>query len=406
MAIRKIKGENGRPERWELALTLRRGGQRRTVRRRWNCSDVAREEIERLERTIKAAWAEGDEAFDALFAEADGRVSPDVLSGDSSFQTYVDRWLADQPEGRRIDRKKHVGRLKSFFGDKPLKAFRPKDRYLFRAWMSAQRSDQGKPFSPKTVHEAEICLSAILSHAVDDELIDHNPMRDARAIPAKDRRASGISNVLYADDLGKFLDAAQGLRREWYTAFRLILETGCRSGEVAAFHKDDVDCRRRLVHISKSFDARTRSLKPTKGREERWQRITPALASLLEIQIRRFAFTPILFPSRRGTYRTPNTLAKAMRRTCLAAGVKTISLHGLRHSAATLMAMSDAKEEQIRRFLGHADTQCVRTYVNLAEDMTDESVPEMFSALFDEKPEENGVVIRPKHWAQRTGEKG
>jgi integrase len=107
---------------------------------------------------------------------------------------------------------------------------------------------------------------------------------------------------------------------------------------------------------------------------------------------------------------------KALTKTAEAAKVRRITMHGLRHSAATHLAMTMTREggrvneEDLRRFLGHSEsTNTIRRYLYLAKTVNTQ-VPQVFQSVYEAGKNDNssfGAVpveeeknVEPGRWVQ------
>ena len=96
---------------------------------------------------------------------------------------------------------------------------------------------------------------AVVNLAVDRQLIDTNPARQAR--PPKPTSRSAVPAIWNAQQLAQFLRTARRLRL--YPALHLVAHTGIRRGELAGLNWSDVD-----ITASSLLIARTRQV--TMGR--------------------------------------------------------------------------------------------------------------------------------------------
>lgn len=65
-----------------------------------------------------------------------------------------------------------------------------------------------------------------------------------------------------------------------------------------------------------------------------------------------------------------STLNYHLRQLCKAAGIKTISMHGLRHTHASLLIYDGVSLQSVAKRLGHANTVTTQnTYVHLVEEL-------------------------------------
>ena len=94
----------------------------------------------------------------------------------------------------------------------------------------------------------------ILADAIRDEIISKNPAEHIEFIKdTKAKAADTIHRYLTKEELKIFLDAAQG--NWYYIAFRLMLGTGIRSGELGALEWGDIDYKNGVIHIRRTLTA-------------------------------------------------------------------------------------------------------------------------------------------------------
>lgn len=380
---------------WELRLDLRNGQDRRNLKLRFDSSEKTEEEVKKLEVLLKKAWKEGW-LDDALMA-ADQPVQIKTFNGKSLFSNYSLYWLDVYPAAtgrprRRDDLEPMVKRLNEFFGKMKLSEIRYTDIYQFRNTMLATKSCRKTLFTKKRVHEFEVTLNTILKSAKLDDVIKSNPYEQVRRIPARERRPVEFTNFLWPQDWNKYLEAAKSRNALDHLIFMVTYETGGRQSEIWALTRSDftVDLQGRgVIHIHRTAKP-DKTFGPTKTHDERWQMLSPTLTKLMVAHKKEIADRkcPLLFPNTKWKPKDTNSMDKALTETAEAAGVRRITMHGLRHSAATHLAMTmnregkRVSEEELRRFLGHSEsTNTIRRYLNLAK-TRNQLVPQLFEEIY------------------------
>jgi integrase len=147
-------------------------------------------------------------------------------------------------------------------------------------------------------------------------------------------------------------------------AFRLLFYTGLRLGEMLTLRWDDVDLQDRLLLVRRGLSAGQETL--PKGRRHRFVPLpVPASAALARLADREDYTGPddYVVANRFGRRLEATALRLRYKRGCAAAGLRPVRLHGLRHSAGSLIARtSDAVF--VRDFLGHAKLATTDRYLS------------------------------------------
>jgi integrase len=147
-------------------------------------------------------------------------------------------------------------------------------------------------------------------------------------------------------------------------AFRLLFYTGLRLGEVLTLRWEDVDLTDRLLLVRRGLSAGEEST--PKGRRHRFVPLsTPAAAALARLATRD-GFTEAddyVLANRFGRRLDDSALRHRYKRGCAAAGLRPVRLHGLRHSAGSLIART-SDPVFVRDFLGHAKLATTDRYLS------------------------------------------
>jgi len=179
--------------------------------------------------------------------------------------------------------------------------------------------------------------------------------------------------VLAPDQAAAFLDVLRNHRL--YALFFIAISTGMREGELIGVRWRDLDRegKRLMVRVQRQyFTGKGMVERPTKEHrgtkvieltdneitvlQEHRQRIDAERTALSE----RFGVDVwqdfnLVFPSEVGTPLSPSNLRRLHKATLAKAGLEGVKVHGLRHTAATLMLSADGRVLVASRRLGHAD---------------------------------------------------
>jgi integrase len=231
---------------------------------------------------------------------------------------------------------------------------------------------EARAYSPDTIRLVRASLSALLSAAVDDEILDVNPCLGGRrgrrpGVPTKAKRLAHI-RPLSADELDRVLVAAGAARPLYET----LAKAGLRPSEAFALRVTDLDLDKRTLLVERSLEL-DGTERPTKTYQTRIVRLTASLVRTLRAYVPRLKAQALkrgwgppslLFPTQANTPQDHTKVAKAFKAALRAANV---SLHhrpyDLRHSYASLMLMRGAPLTFVSHQLGHANpTTTLRYY--------------------------------------------
>ncbi|TPF87412.1 integrase [Bifidobacterium sp. UTCIF-37] len=240
-----------------------------------------------------------------------------------------------------------------------------------------------KGSSSTVVLRAEGILSGLLEQAVRDRLIPANPCRDLE-LPRKQRREH---RYLTCAELLRLADAA-GDRR---TIVLVLGLTGLRWGEMAGLRVGDVDLGRRRLSIRRSATEVKGKIVVDTPKSDRWRQVVfPAVldAPLREACAGKSA-GDLVFTGADGGYvrRThgPNTTSSWFYWARKRAGIEgSMTVHDLRHTAASLMVHAGANVKAVQRQLGHATaSMTLDVYADLFDDDLDAVGESMNSMLLE-----------------------
>ena len=255
---------------------------------------------------------------------------------------------------------------------------------------SEERDEKGevtrKMLSATVVLRAHGILSSLLDQARRDRLMAVNPC-DGVELPRKRRKEH---RYLTCDELLRLADAARDKR----TIVLVLGLTGLRWGEMSGLQVGDVDFDRRRLWIRRSATEVNGEIVVDTPKSDKWRQVTfPAMLDgpLREVCEGKPA-DALVFTGADGGYvrRThgPNTTSSWFYWARKRAGIKgDMTVHDLRHTAASLMVASGANVKAVQRQLGHATaSMTLDVYADLFDDDLDAVGEAMNSLLLENVP--------------------
>jgi integrase len=259
---------------------------------------------------------------------------------------------------------------------------------------TSRHEEQRRALSAKSIGNLHQILLKAFGDAVDSEVLARNPA--SRAKPPKNLRGPEKEMVVWSEDqLRSFLSGIEDKR--WYPHLRLAAMTGMRRGEILGLRWGDIDLdNKRLtvrqtavstayrVHFDtpKSHKPRTVDLDDLTCKVLRRHRAQQAAQRLFEGAD--YFPSDLVFTEPTGALTHPDTLSQAMNRLVAARqDLPRLTLHGLRHTHATLLFKSGASLKVVAERLGHADPDfTLRQYVHVLPSMQADAVAKM-TAMVD-----------------------
>ena len=196
-------------------------------------------EAEELERQFKTGYSE---------------------DGNMTFEEFAERWLARQVRyapSTLESYRRMLGRVYPFIGAIPINRLRPIALENLLAELR-KRTYRGRPIGEATVQKYLTVVSAVLSDAKRNEIIQKNPARMID-LPMTHRTAQYIPSPA---EIQKLLDVLAKEPRHYRMFYLLSMCTGCRRGELCALRWSDFKFSGDGLLLTVS---RSRSIIPGKG---------------------------------------------------------------------------------------------------------------------------------------------
>lgn len=279
------------------------------------------------------------------------------VTRDSTVGQWLDSWLETYVRPRREPKTTEFYEayirlhLKPAFGKVPLRKLTV--QHVQR--LMNEKSAEG--LSPSFVRGLRATLRAALNQAWKEGLVEQNIAARVTS-PKMEQRDP---DFLRPDEVGPFLEAAKGHTLE--NLFRFGIATGVRIGEASGLRWCDVDFLSENVAITKQLQRVQGKLvlKDLKSKSSR--RTTPlvgialdALRSEKAVQVLAGFDNPegLVFLNSEGRPLDPKYVDSHLKATLEKAGLRRLSFHKLRHTAATLMVAAGVELHQVKQQLGHS----------------------------------------------------
>lgn len=215
-----------------------------------------------------------------------------------------------------------------------------------------------KSLSPKTIRNTIGLLSAAYNHAINIGQLDTNPC-DRLTLPQGQPREV---RILYVDEIPKFLSVIAGCDQNEKVAYELALFLGLRKSELLGLKEVDIDVLQGTAHIhntrhrvnGKDIEQDTKTARSTR---------ILALPDILLLDIAKLLGIHRQFPYEKCDYLIQdgfgnpmgaNALASRLERLEASNGLPHVTLHGLRHTYASLLNASGVDMAMISAELGHS----------------------------------------------------
>lgn len=227
------------------------------------------------------------------------------------------------------------------------------------------------PLSNKTILEYHRLISSILAQAEKEMLIPYNPA--ARATPPRVTRKE--PDYYQPDEMDRILDALESVPLKWKTLIYLLIDTGCRRGEIAGLKWESIDMESGIVTIERALLYSPKNgvyEGPPKTGKSRTIKLAPETVALLDEHWNQqqllqrqnkdiWVNTGYVFTQENGDRINPDSITDWLRKFSVANGLPHIHPHAFRHTAASTMIASGVDLVTTANELGHANATTTAT---------------------------------------------
>jgi integrase len=217
-------------------------------------------------------------------------------------------------------------------------------------------------------------LKGAIMDAVDDGLIPKDPTRKAiikgkQPVPKKVKYLNQFELHLLLNDL----DLGGEINWDWLIL--LIAKTGMRFSEALALTPADFDFSHQQLSINKTWNYKgDGGFLPTKNKSS-VRKIQIDWQTVIQFSelVKKYKTDQPIFIGESKVYNS--TVNDILARHCNAVGVPVISIHGLRHTHASLLLFAGVSIASVARRLGHSSmTTTQKTYLHIIQELENQDV--------------------------------
>ena len=235
-------------------------------------------------------------------------------------------------------------------------------------------NDYAKEHERQTTLDFHHQLKGAILDAVDEGLISRDPTRKA-IIKGKTPKVKKIKylNQFELHTLIADLDIKEEVNWDWFIL--LVAKTGMRFSEALAITLADFDFARQTLSISKTWDYKgDGGFLPTKNKSSvRKIQIDWQIVVKFSELVKKLPEDKPIFVGEEKVYNS--TVNDVLTRHCKACGISEISVHGLRHTHASLLLFAGVSIASVARRLGHASmTTTQKTYLHIIQELENKDV--------------------------------
>lgn len=294
------------------------------------------------------------------------------------FVDYFERWITVYKDGavRRVTMNKYTLALSWLRKLVPSLLIKDLDRIAYQKLLN----DYAKTHERQTTMDFHHQLKGAILDAIDEGLIPRDPTRKAiiKGKAPREKKPKYLSQFELHTLLGQ-LDLSHGINWDWLIL--LVAKTGMRFSEALAITPRDFDFSRQVLSIGKTWDYKGQGgFLPTKNKSSvrkiqlDWQTVVQFSEGIKDKPLDEPLFVNCKVYN--------STVNDVLKRKCKAAHIPVISIHGLRHTHASLLLFAGVSIASVARRLGHASINTTqKTYLHIIRELENKDIDLVMRAL-------------------------
>ena len=282
------------------------------------------------------------------------------------IERYIEKELPKNPDSYK-KQKQLLTWWRSHLGRYFLCHITPSMIAELRDKLMSEKNFKGKLRSASTCRRYIFSLSKAYTICTQEwQWTKENPVAQI----SKPKENKPKDRYLEKEEIGILLSACQKSKSPHVYAFTLFsLGTGARKGEVLDLLWEDVD-----------FFRSTATFRDTKNSEDRTVHLNKGLLEcLMDEYKKRLVKSKYVFPSKDG--KKPADIKSGWERVVQISNFKDVTIHTLRHTVASHLAMSGFSPLEIGRILGHKSLSMIKRYSHLSTASTERPLDKLSEEL-------------------------
>lgn len=306
------------------------------------------------------------------------RVVINTINEEMSFCDYYSQWVDVYKEGaiREVTMKKYKltqAWLRKLIPDLKLSEF---DRVSYQKLINGYAEHHEHQTTMDFHHQ----LKGAILDAVDEGLIQRDPTRKA-IIKGKQPRQKKVKYLNQFELHAVLADLKLDPIPNWDWLILLVAKTGLRFSEALGLTPDDFDFVHQTLSVNKTWNYKNGGgFVPTKNASSvRKVQLDWQLIMQLSVLLKSLPGDKPIFVDGKVYNSTANGI---LARHCKQAGVPVISIHGLRHTHASLLLFAGVSIASVSKRLGHASMNTTQEiYLHVIRELENKDVDIVMRAL-------------------------
>lgn len=301
-----------------------------------------------------------------------------TYDGNEKFYKYYEKWIEVYKEGaiRNATMQKYKLTLKWLKKIAPNLKINEINRISYQEILNKYAESHERQSTMDFHHQ----LKAAILDAVDEGMISRDPTRKA-IIKGKTPREkkNKYLNQFELQKLIADLDLKEKINTDWL--IYLIAKTGIRFSEALAITPKDFDFPHQTLNIEKTWNYKeTGGFEPTKNKSSErkvqldWQTVIQFSEIIKGLEEEK----PIFINKK--IYNS--TINDTLKRHCINAEIPVITIHGLRHTHASILLYAGVSIASVAHRLGHASMSTTqKTYLHIIQELENTDIDKIMRAL-------------------------
>ena len=303
----------------------------------------------------------------------------DTYDGNELFYKYYERWVNVYKEGaiRKSTMQKYNLSLKWLKKLAPKLKLKEVNRITYQEILNGYAEKHERQSTMDFHHQ----IKASVLDAVDDGYIEKDPTRKAiikGRTPVREKKEKYL-NQFELQKLISDLNLKNSINSDWL--IYLIAKTGLRFSEALAITPKDFDFPHQILNVDKTWNYKDNTgFEATKNKSSErkvqldWQTVIQFSELVKDLE----SSSPIFINDR--IYNS--TINDLLARHCKRVEIPVISIHGLRHTHASLLLYAGVSVASVAHRLGHASmTTTQKTYLHIIQELENTDIDKIMRAL-------------------------